>query len=312
LEDDDEPDGAVNPGGLVLGDARLLERMPVEPSVMGLPVSQFGRHDLGSLGLFTVDVVGMPVQSVMASAVREARRIHGIDVDLDALPLDGETVFERFGDAPDAGPAGYDPAAAFVAHQTAWLKARHPEAYLAGMLEHNAPGPSRQFLLAEAGRRGVPILPVDINLSGDMYRVELIEDGPDAGRLGIRLPLKGVRGLSRGELGRVTDGQPFASLAEVRARAGLRPRSFRRLAELGAFDSLHGSSDWGSRADLVAHLAELAARPSGRGAGPIVGQLALNLGVVQPTPRPAPRPAGPPRREGRGRARSLEATAPPR
>ncbi|GAB3285127.1 hypothetical protein GCM10027449_29820 [Sinomonas notoginsengisoli] len=149
--EDDEPDGVVRPGGLVLGDARLLDRTPVEPSSMGLPGSQFGRDDLGSLGLLTIDVVGVPLQSVMAFAVREVARIDGTGVDLDSLPLDRGPVPEQVGAGVDGGPSGCDPAAAFVAHQSAWLKARHPEAYLAGSLEHNSGGPSGRLLSPRQG-----------------------------------------------------------------------------------------------------------------------------------------------------------------
>ncbi|GAB3285131.1 hypothetical protein GCM10027449_29830 [Sinomonas notoginsengisoli] len=133
---------------------------------------------------------------------------------------------------------------------------------------------------------------MDINLSSDTHRVERIEGGPAAGRLGIRRPLKGACGLSRSELDRIIDGQPFASLDDARTRAEVKPRSLRRLAEIGAFDSLHRCADGGTQAHLVAHLAELAEVPSARGAGPIAGQLALDLGVVQSDAAPSPSHAG--------------------
>ncbi|NUP74547.1 MAG: DNA polymerase III subunit alpha, partial [Sinomonas sp.] len=127
-------------------------------------------------------------------------------------------------------------------------------------------------------RLGVPILPADINASRREYRVERVESGPDAGKLGIRLPLSGLGGVSAAEATRLVKGQPYASIAELRDRARLTDARVRRLAKLGVFDSLHREAvRRGSQADLVSHLAQLAAR-SPRREGPMDGQLSLELG----------------------------------
>ncbi|WP_408021445.1 helix-hairpin-helix domain-containing protein [Sinomonas humi] len=163
-------------------------------------------------------------------------------------------------------------------YQTAWLKAHHPEAFLAGVFEHEPGMCPKRVLVAEARRMDVPILPLDINASRDEYRVERVEEGPDAGRLGIRFALKGITGVSEAELRRIVDGQPYATIADLRDRARLSRSSLRRLAELGALDSLHRDvAARGSRADLLAHLAQLASRPASRRDEPIEGQLALDI-----------------------------------
>ena len=50
-------------------------------------------------------------------------------------------------------------------YQSAWLKAHHPEAFLAGLWEHDPGMYPRRLLVAEARRLGIPILPLDINRS---------------------------------------------------------------------------------------------------------------------------------------------------
>ncbi|MET3718700.1 DNA polymerase III subunit alpha [Arthrobacter sp. UYEF21] len=442
---------SMHPCGVILGDATLLDRTPVQPSGLGLPMSQFDKHDMDPMGMLKLDVLGVRMQSAMAFAVREVIRIHpskaevvaagahpaGSDgtgpdyiaenghINLNAVPLDDEPTFElirsthtlgcfqiespgqreligkmaprefndliidislfrpgpmksdmvrpflehRHGFAPEVYPhpdlkpvlqethgvtvfheqilktfdvmtgcglaradefrralgsevpelkveeffrreariKGYSPevvdkvwgtlkafgsfgfckahGAAFAVptYQSAWLKAHHPEAFLAGLWEHDPGMYPKRLLVAEARRLGIPILPLDINHSHAEYRVERVTDGPDAGKLGIRLSLNGIYGLSGAELKRIAAGQPYDSLADLRARSRLTKPSIKRLAQLGAFDSLHRQSGGSAnRADLVQHLQRMQSAGSARkGIEVIEGQLSLPLGDVE-------------------------------
>ncbi|KAD3720606.1 DNA polymerase III subunit alpha [Arthrobacter yangruifuii] len=437
---------SMHPCGVILGDTSLLDRTPVQPSGLGLPMSQFDKHDMDPMGMLKLDVLGVRMQSAMAFAVREVVRVHSsredviaagrhragpqtpdpefIEADgrinLDAVPFDDEPTYElirsthtlgcfqiespgqrelvgkmaprefndliidislfrpgpmksdmvrpflehRHGFSPEVYPhealrpvlaethgvtvfheqvlrtlnvftgcglakadelrrllgnetaepgveeyfrskaaaRGYTPdtinkvwetlkafgsfgfckahGAAFAVptYQSAWLKAHHPAAFLAGIFEHDPGMYPRRLLVAEARRMGIPILPLDINRSGDTYRVERLDDG----RLGIRLSLAGIYGLSAVELRRIAAGQPYDSLADLRARAKVSRPTLRRLARLGAFDSLsHQTGSGASRADLISYLDAAAAKPASRKYDPIPGQLALPLGDTE-------------------------------
>ncbi|MEE1621091.1 DNA polymerase III subunit alpha [Zafaria sp. Z1313] len=439
---------SMHPCGVILGDSGLLDRTPVQPSGLGLPMSQFDKHDMDPMGMLKLDVLGVRMQSAMSFALREVVRIHGSGdavaaagrhplgtdgslppflhgdgrIDLERVPLDDEPTFElirsthtlgcfqiespgqreligklaprefndliidislfrpgpmksnmvkpylenRHGFAreryphPDLVPAlaethgvtvfheqvlrtfatmtgcslakadvlrrllgsetqepaveaffrshatarGYPLAvvdevwetlkafgsfgfckahgAAFAVptYQSAWLKTHHPEAFLAGLWEHDPGMYPKRLLVAEARRMGIPILPLDINRSCAEYRVERVDagkDGPPGGRLGIRLSLSGIYGMSATEVRRTVAGQPYASLADVRDRAGLTRSSLERLAALGAFDELQRRSGPGNRSDLVRHLREAAARRPGVRRRQLPGQLALPL-----------------------------------
>lgn len=442
---------SMHPCGVILGDATLLDRTPVQPSGLGLPMSQFDKHDMDPMGMLKLDVLGVRMQSAMAFAVREIIRIHpskkdvveagrhpagpdgtGPDyiagdgrIDLNAVPLDDEPTYQlirsthtlgcfqiespgqreligkmaprefndliidislfrpgpmksdmvrpflehRHGFAPEVYPhpdlkpvlqethgvtvfheqilktldimtgcglakadefrralssddgearveeyfrrnakaRGYTPevvdkvwgtlksfasfgfckahGAAFAVptYQSAWLKTHHPEAFLAGLWEHDPGMYPKRLLVAEARRLGIPILPLDINRSKAEYRVERIESGQDAGRLGIRLSLNGIYGLSAAELKRIVAGQPYDSLADLRARSRLSKPSIRRLAQLGAFDALHREAGGtANRADLVQHLQQLQSATGARkGADILEGQLSLPLGDIE-------------------------------
>ena len=74
---------AVHPCGVLLSDATLLDRTPVEASFLGYPMSQFDKDDVEDLGLLKLDVLGIRMQSAMAHAVAEVARVDEVEIDLD-------------------------------------------------------------------------------------------------------------------------------------------------------------------------------------------------------------------------------------
>ncbi len=84
---------AVHPCGVLLSDATLLDRTPVEASWLGFPMSQFDKDDVEALGLLKLDLLGIRMQSAIAHAVAEVRRLDGAEVDIDAVPRDDPATF---------------------------------------------------------------------------------------------------------------------------------------------------------------------------------------------------------------------------
>ncbi|MFF2216057.1 DNA polymerase III subunit alpha [Streptomyces antibioticus] len=176
-------------------------------------------------------------------------------------------------------------------YQSAWLKAHHPAAFYAGLLTHDPGMYPKRLLLADARRRGVPILPLDVNRSGVAHRIELVSESGGSegsegsgsskgsegsessegapGRWGLRLALSDVHGISEAEAARVADGQPYASLLDFWERARPSRPLAGRLAQVGALDAFGAN-----RRDLQLHLTEL--HRGARGAGG--GQLPLSGG----------------------------------
>jgi error-prone DNA polymerase len=312
---------ALHPCGVVLSNAGLLDRTPVEASWLGFPMSQFDKDDVETLGFLKLDVLGIRMQSAMAHAVAEVERVTGERVDLDdeaQVPHDDPETFElirttrtlgmfqiespgqrelvgklgptafddlivdislfrpgpvksdmitpflesRHGWAerrflhpslvpaleetegvvvfheqvllivaettgvslaqadevrrsmgspkgqeeveawwrPAAAARGYTAeerdriwevlrsfasfgfckahAAAFAlpTYHSAWLKAHHPAAFLAGVLTHDPGMYPKRLLLDDARSFGIPVLGLDVNASGDTYRVEPVLD----------------------------------------------------------------------------------------------------------------------------------------
>ncbi len=70
-------------------------------------------------------------------------------------------------------------AAAFAVptYRSAWLKAHYPAQFLAGILTHDPGMYPRRALLDDARRHGIPILPLDVNVSEPEYTAEEVGRG---------------------------------------------------------------------------------------------------------------------------------------
>jgi len=85
---------AMHPCGVVLSDQGLLDRMPVERSLDGLPLGQFDKDDVETAGMIKLDVLGVRMQSTLAYALGEIERTRGERVDIDAIDPEDEPTFE--------------------------------------------------------------------------------------------------------------------------------------------------------------------------------------------------------------------------
>ncbi|WP_054697282.1 DNA polymerase III subunit alpha [Syntrophomonas palmitatica] len=151
--------------------------------------------------------------------------------------IDAETAAAIF--ACMAGYASYGfceaHAAAFATtgFKTAYLLHHYPAEYYAAILNNQPMGfyPSH-IICAEARRRGVIILPPDINHSQIDFSVEMGA---------IRVGLKQISGVSRVELDsivKIRASRPFSSLRELVERTPLKIDSLENLIKCGTLDSL--------------------------------------------------------------------------
>ena len=143
-------------------------------------------------------------------------------------------------------------AAAFAlpTYQSAWLKAHHPAAFLAGVLTHDPGMYPKRLILDDARQFGIEVLPLDVNRSDATYRVEQVSAPPAwpgdverpwqrAGSYGIRLALSEVKGISSAEVVRIVAGRPFGSLSDFWHRASVSRPVVERLVLTGGFDDLY-------------------------------------------------------------------------
>lgn len=126
---------------------------------------------------------------------------------------------------------------AYIAYQTAYLKAHYPVEFMAATLSADVDNTDKIVkLIAGCRRMGISILPPDINLSGKEFNV--IGDS-------IRFGLEAVKGVGAAAIDSIIDsrneGGPFASLADFFERADqkrINKKVIESLIKAGAFDSL--------------------------------------------------------------------------
>ncbi len=131
---------------------------------------------------------------------------------------------------------------ALVSYQTAYLKAHHPVEFFAATLnaEMGSNDANRYAkiatLWAEARRRGIEVLPPDVNHSFDRFR-------PVDGTLPYALgAIKGVGTEASSRIAEAREtGGPFSSVGDLARRvnlAELKRQGIEKLAQVGAFDSV--------------------------------------------------------------------------
>ncbi|MCC6690757.1 MAG: DNA polymerase III subunit alpha, partial [Bacteroidia bacterium] len=126
---------------------------------------------------------------------------------------------------------------AFVAYQTAYLKAHYPAEYMASVLTHNLANIDKiTFFMEECKRMGIHVLGPDVNES--QYRFAVNKKGA------IRFGLGAVKGVGEGAVAAIVDERmlngPFTGIFDLTRRINLRAankKAFESLAYAGGFDS---------------------------------------------------------------------------
>ncbi|NEA67658.1 DNA polymerase III subunit alpha [Streptomyces sp. SID12488] len=89
---------AMHPCGVVISDATLLDRLPVQPTPQGdYPMAMAAKGEIEALGNIKLDVLGVRMLSSMAHAITEIERTTGNRIDLDdprQVPLDDVFAFK--------------------------------------------------------------------------------------------------------------------------------------------------------------------------------------------------------------------------
>ncbi|WP_405994296.1 DNA polymerase III subunit alpha [Streptomyces sp. NBC_00986] len=98
---------AMHPCGVVISDATLLDRLPVQPTPQGdYPMAMAAKEEIEALGNIKLDVLGVRMQSAMAHALTEIERATGNHIDLDdpqQVPLDDVFAFKLIQESQTLG-----------------------------------------------------------------------------------------------------------------------------------------------------------------------------------------------------------------
>jgi DNA polymerase-3 subunit alpha len=211
--------------------------MVYQEQVMQIAQTMAG-YSLGS-----ADLLRRAMGKKIASEMEAQRNIftdgaikRGID------PAKATEVFDLMARFADYGfNKSHAAAYALVAYQTAWLKANHPEVFIAACMSLALNNTDRLAALKQEAERGsIKILPPDINCSGADYAVERMADGG----LAIRYALAAVKKVGFAAMESLVAARgdtPFADVTDFATRVD--PRQINRmqienLVRAGAFDRL--------------------------------------------------------------------------
>ncbi len=130
---------------------------------------------------------------------------------------------------------------ALIAYQTAWMKANHPEAFIAACMSLAINNTDKLAAYRqEASRLGIRILPPDINRSGADFTLEHDAEG----KLCIRYALAAVKKVGASAMQALVEARgakDFTDLGDLAARVDprqLNKMQVENLARAGAFDSI--------------------------------------------------------------------------
>ncbi len=84
---------SMHPCAVILADRALLDRMPSQIGASGYPMSQWDKDDVESVGLLKLDILGVRMQSAMAHALHEIKRVDKKSIPLDEIALDDAKTF---------------------------------------------------------------------------------------------------------------------------------------------------------------------------------------------------------------------------
>jgi len=138
-------------------------------------------------------------------------------------------------------PESHAASFALLAYASSWLKCHEPAAFLAALLNSQPMGfYSPSSLVQDARRHGVEVRPVDVSVSTWEAKLEPMEGGQPA----VRLGLNNIRGLEQDAAWRIEEAravQAFADINDLSRRAQLNAGNLNVLASANALESLTGN-----------------------------------------------------------------------
>lgn len=93
----------MHAAGVIISHAPLNEIVPVQPSKEGIIITEYPMADLEKLGLLKMDFLGLRNLTIISKTVKLIKKRHGIDIDINAIPLDDELTYKMLTKGETAG-----------------------------------------------------------------------------------------------------------------------------------------------------------------------------------------------------------------
>jgi DNA polymerase III subunit alpha len=94
---------SVHAAGVVIAPKSLTEYIPLYKSQKDEIVTQWAMKEVERVGLLKMDFLGLSTLTLIRDALDEIKRTDGVDLDIDAIPLDDAKTYKLFGDGQTYG-----------------------------------------------------------------------------------------------------------------------------------------------------------------------------------------------------------------
>jgi len=94
---------SVHLGGLLIGDGKLSNLVPLERSSGGDIISQYDKDDIERLGIVKLDLLSLPTLTVIEDTLANIKKNRGITIDIDRIPRNDPKAFAILRDGKTIG-----------------------------------------------------------------------------------------------------------------------------------------------------------------------------------------------------------------
>src|SRR5579862_1210838 len=94
---------SVHAAGVVIGDQPLVNLLPLKQDDSGTLVTQYAMNPVGDLGLLKMDFLGLKTLTVIRNTCEMVKQTHGVEIDIDHLPLDDAKTYDLLNKAETLG-----------------------------------------------------------------------------------------------------------------------------------------------------------------------------------------------------------------
>ena len=94
---------SVHAAGVVIGDQPLVNLLPLKLDEHGAIVTQYAMNPVGELGLLKMDFLGLKTLTVIRNTCEMVKRTHGVEINIDQLPLDDKKTYDLLNRAETLG-----------------------------------------------------------------------------------------------------------------------------------------------------------------------------------------------------------------
>ena len=94
---------SVHLGGLLIGDGRLSDLVPLEWSSGGDIISQYDKDDIEKIGIVKMDLLALPTLNVIEDTLKSIKENHDVDIDLGKIDKNDPAAFAMLRDGKSIG-----------------------------------------------------------------------------------------------------------------------------------------------------------------------------------------------------------------